>query len=41
VFKGIEDVINKYNGECNLLNYANGLIIKKNSGYNNGLQKYG
>lgn len=30
MFKSIEDVISKYDGEFNLLNYANGLIIKKN-----------
>lgn len=30
MIKSIEDVISQYNGEFNLLNYANGLVIKKN-----------
>lgn len=30
MIKSIEDVISQYNGEFNPLNYANGLVIKKN-----------
>lgn len=30
MFKSIDDVISKYNGEFNFLNYVNGLIIKNN-----------
>lgn len=30
MIKSIEDIISQYDGEFNLLNYANGLVIKKN-----------
>ncbi|MEB5477819.1 hypothetical protein [Acinetobacter pollinis] len=30
MIKSIEDVISQYNGEFNLFNYANGLVIKRN-----------